>query len=452
MRQRSVFNRKPDKAPQDWFKITNKADSDTTEIEIMDEIGGWWGTTARDFVNQLKKIDTPKIRLHLNSPGGEVFDGVAIYNALRGHDAEVTVIVESLAASAASFIAQAGDKIIMNRGSTMMIHDGLAFCIGNEADMLKTASVLDTVSNNIADIYAARAGGSQEEWRAFMREEVWYTAQEAVDAGLADEVASETAPADAVAASNRWDLSIFAHQGRMDAPSPTEIRRKISNRAKEAPVTTKSTPRNTDAPESTPTPAPAQEPNQPDTPSDPLPEVTEPPTPAEGEQEVEEGTETPPTPPAPTNMASGLTFVINGANVSDLRLVQAHISALEGFRKDTLEANRKEFVAGLARDNKINAADMSKFETFALGLTGDQFEAWKDTFGNAVTLPILGRHTEGTTNHTGDESSREAAVIDKIDTLKAIVQQHRLSGMPKDKIENTNSYKELKQLLPGYEL
>src|SRR6478672_11496126 len=109
---------------KDWFRIQNKADaSDTTEVYIYDEIG-FWGTTASDFVQQLAQITTDKIDLHLNSPGGEIFDGVAIYQSLKGHPATVNVYIDSLAASAASFIAQAGDNVFIGRNATMMIHDG----------------------------------------------------------------------------------------------------------------------------------------------------------------------------------------------------------------------------------------------------------------------------------------------------------------------------------------
>src|SRR5690606_38136643 len=118
----------------------------------------------------------------------DVFDGVAIYNALRDHPADVAVRVDGLAASAASFIAQAGDKVTMNRGSQLMIHDAWGLCIGPAADMRETAALLDRVSDTIAGLYAARAGGTVEDWREAMLAESWYSAEEAVEANLADEV------------------------------------------------------------------------------------------------------------------------------------------------------------------------------------------------------------------------------------------------------------------------
>lgn len=449
-RSSHVFNRQAPDAPRPWFKVDNKASSDTTVVEIMDEIGGWWGVTAKDFISQLKEIETPKIELHINSPGGEVFDGVAIYNALKNHDAEVTVYVDALAASAASFIAQAGDKIIMSKGSTMMIHDGLAFCVGNEKDMLDTANVLSKISNNIAELYADRAGGTTEEWRALMREEVWYTASEAVDAGLADEVASSTAPAEAVAATNKWDLSIFNHAGRADAPSPAEVRSQIINRAKEAPVTQPKI----KASDETAADPNKVEPNQPGTPSDPLPEVTEPPTPGE-----EEGTEQEPEAPnggpapegTPTNKASAFTVLVNKVATTDPKAIQAHIDSLELFRNETRDQGRKDFVAKLAHEGKISASAIDKLEAFALGLDDAQYEAWKGVYDTAPALRVLGQHTN-VSNPDGDESQRETAVTEKIDMLKGVVQQHKLSGMAEDKIKTTKSYQQLIALVPSFEL
>ncbi|ORL01557.1 head maturation protease, ClpP-related [Prescottella equi] len=218
---------------RDWYRIVNSADTETGAAEVMiyDEIG-YWGVTAADFASDLKAIDSGTLTVHLNSPGGEVYDGIAILNALRNHKATVTVIVDGIAASAASFIAMAGDEIIMCRNAELMIHDSWGWCSGNAEEMTKAAAELDRVSDNIASIYAERAGGTAEEWRALMREETWYSAQEAVDAGLADRVAAKEAPDDGeddTEASNRFDLSVFNYAGRRSAPAPRIPRR--SNRA-----------------------------------------------------------------------------------------------------------------------------------------------------------------------------------------------------------------------------
>ncbi|GAA3781241.1 head maturation protease, ClpP-related [Micromonospora maritima] len=177
----------------DWFRIEAKADSRAAEVAIYDDIG-WEGTTARQFAHDVRALDVDEITLRLNSKGGDAWDGVAIYNALKDHPAQVTVVVDGVAASAASVIAQAGDRIVMNRGSQMMIHDASGLALGDAADMREMADVLDKVSDSLAGIYAARAGGTVAQWRATMRGTQWYTAEEAVDAGLADELAGAARP------------------------------------------------------------------------------------------------------------------------------------------------------------------------------------------------------------------------------------------------------------------
>lgn len=186
-----------------WFKIYNRGvgtiSNESTRVDIYEEIGGW-GVTAGEFVEQLRSVATPTIDLHINSPGGSVFDGVAIYNALSQHPATVNGFVDGLAASAASFIAQACDSITMNPGSMMMVHDAIGMTWGNALDHTTMAALLAQVSDSIADLYAARAGGTAAEWRAVMEnnggEGKWYTAREAVDAGLADKVAGDPEPDD----------------------------------------------------------------------------------------------------------------------------------------------------------------------------------------------------------------------------------------------------------------
>lgn len=200
----------------DWYRIENKASADTSEVYIYDEIG-YFGVTAQDFVNDLNTITASNIDLHLNTPGGEIFDGIAIYNAIKNHDAKVTVYVDALAASAGSFIAMAGDEIIMQRTAQMMIHDGMGVAIGNAADMRELADLLDKSSDNIASIYAEHAGGSVEDWRANMKAETWYSAEEAVAAGLADKINGQDSGSKT---DNSWDLSIYAYAGRDKAPPP----------------------------------------------------------------------------------------------------------------------------------------------------------------------------------------------------------------------------------------
>lgn len=214
---------------QTWYQISNSLDeggSPTAAVHIYGDIGSW-GITAASFVEELKAVDAAEISLYINSPGGEVFDGLAIHNALRSHRAKVMVQVDSLAASIASVIAMAGDRIVMSPHSQMMIHDAQGVSCGSPEELREYADFLDRQSDNIAAVYAERAGGTKAQWRKRMQAESWFFADEAVEAGLADEVAKpqrmtpeEEEQARAVAAA--WDLSVYnyAHTSRENAPAP----------------------------------------------------------------------------------------------------------------------------------------------------------------------------------------------------------------------------------------
>lgn len=174
------------------LEVVNKADSGPAELRIYESIGGWFGITATDVAEALDEISPDReLTVRLNSPGGDVFDGTAIYNLLRTRPGTTNVLVDGLAASAASFIAQAGDQITMNRGTQMMIHDAIGFTIGNAAVHREQVALLDRVSDEIAGIYAARAGETIAAWRERMLAETWYNAAEAVEAGLADRTADD---------------------------------------------------------------------------------------------------------------------------------------------------------------------------------------------------------------------------------------------------------------------
>ena len=172
---------------RDWYRVTNDVSHATASVYVYDSIG-YPGVSAQDLVREIDALDVAEIHVHLNSPGGDAFDAVAIYNALLSHPANVIVHVDGLAASAASFIAQAGDTRLIARNAQMMIHDAQGVCMGAAVDMRTVADLLDKVSDNIADIYAQRGGGTAPAWRKRMQDTVWYTAAEAVAVGLADRI------------------------------------------------------------------------------------------------------------------------------------------------------------------------------------------------------------------------------------------------------------------------
>ena len=194
---RSLRNQDPDLAERlaalklGWYKIVNKADDDEAEVLIYDTIGGWFfGVNATDFVHELRDITASKINVRINSPGGRVFDGIAIYNALVRHPADIHVHVDGLAASIASIIAMAGDTVTMMQGSQMMIHDALGIEIGNAKEHRTFADFLDRQSENLSHIYAERTGKTADELREMMLAETWMFAAEAVELGFADNIFS----------------------------------------------------------------------------------------------------------------------------------------------------------------------------------------------------------------------------------------------------------------------
>ncbi len=178
------------------FRVSNLSD-DTAEIMIYGVIGGGGffdegGVTSVQMSDTLKDIKARNIHVRINSGGGDVFEGVAIHTLLSRHPATVTAFIDGYAASAASFIAMAADKIVAARNAMMMIHDGMTFTYGGPKTHERATELLHKVSDNIADMYAYRAGGTAEEWRAKMSENdedgTWFTGPEALDAGLVDEL------------------------------------------------------------------------------------------------------------------------------------------------------------------------------------------------------------------------------------------------------------------------
>jgi ATP-dependent protease ClpP protease subunit len=172
-------------------------DGNTATLRLYDPIDDWgegWGMSASEFAEALDDLpaNVGTIRLLINSPGGEIFDGWTIVNTMRAHPARVVALVQGLAASMASVIAVAADELVMMPNSELMIHDVTIAAWGNAADFRQTADELDHFSDNIASLYATKAGGSARTWRDKMRAETWYTAGEAVAARLADRVADVT--------------------------------------------------------------------------------------------------------------------------------------------------------------------------------------------------------------------------------------------------------------------
>jgi ATP-dependent Clp endopeptidase proteolytic subunit ClpP len=176
-----------------WYSITAK--SDRAEIWIYEMIGeDFWtggGVTAKNFQKELAEIKASQIDLHINSPGGVVFDGITIYNLIKQHPANVTTYIDGLAASIASVIALAGDKVIMAENALYMIHNPWGMAIGPAEDMRKQADVLDKIRGSMTLAYTSKSDRSENEIHSLMDAETWMTAEEAKEAGFVDEIGSE---------------------------------------------------------------------------------------------------------------------------------------------------------------------------------------------------------------------------------------------------------------------
>ena len=170
-----------------WFRM-QAARGANPRVDIYDEIGSW-GITAKDFYNSLKSVASPdqEIDVHINSIGGNVFEGYAIYNILKCRPGKVNVVVDGLAASMASLIAMAGDDIAMPENTMMMIHCPFGTSVsGNADDARKFVELLEKLEQQSADIYAGRTGQPVEKVLADMKAETWMTGKEAVALGYAD--------------------------------------------------------------------------------------------------------------------------------------------------------------------------------------------------------------------------------------------------------------------------
>ncbi len=180
-----MTNKHHNLGPGTWR--VNKTSDSTAEVFLYGDIGGWIdGVGADEFSREIAALDVGTIDVRLNSGGGSVFEGQAIYNALSRHSAHININIDGIAASIASVIAMAGDEIRITEGSHVMIHKPWSMAIGDAESMRKEAEVLDSLESGIVDIYAARTSKPREQLENWISEETWFKGQAAVDAGFAD--------------------------------------------------------------------------------------------------------------------------------------------------------------------------------------------------------------------------------------------------------------------------
>ncbi|MFY9110760.1 MAG: head maturation protease, ClpP-related [Desulfomonilia bacterium] len=199
----SRFWGKPLDRPE-WYKIEASA-NDQAEILVYDVIG-WPYNDAGDLVRYVNSLGDKDILVRLNTPGGDVFDGMAIFNSLANHKGKVTIRIEALAASMGSVLAMAGKEIQAYSNTMMMIHDPWIYTAGNQYELREMADLLEKISGNMLDVYAGRSKIGKREMREIMKAETWYTAKEAKEKGFIDTIL-ETGKA----AKAQFDLTMYTN-------------------------------------------------------------------------------------------------------------------------------------------------------------------------------------------------------------------------------------------------
>lgn len=192
--------------PARQYRMTPTNDAGEATIYLYDVIDPYFGVSAEQFVKDLRSISAATIHLRVNSPGGDVFEGRAIATAIRQHAARVISHVDGMAASAASWIALAGDEVEISDGSFFMIHKAWSFAFGNADDLMEAAALLEKIDEDLVREYVAETGQPEDQIREWLRAETWFNADEAVENGFADRKAAEFD-----GSKNAWDLSVYGH-------------------------------------------------------------------------------------------------------------------------------------------------------------------------------------------------------------------------------------------------
>ena len=224
-----IQNRSPFR-PRGKFKgakIENKAASDEATVYLYDEIS-WFGINAEQFIKDLNDITAKTVNIRFNSPGGSVFDGTAVFNAIKQHKSKTITHIDGLAASISSVVALASDEVRMAENAFLMIHDPWSIVIGNAEVMREEADLLDKVGGVIAKTYMDKTGKDEKEIKALMTAETWMNAEEALEMGFIDTI--EKTEKDEKAKATLFDLSVFANvpdqlKGEKQMPTARDLER-----------------------------------------------------------------------------------------------------------------------------------------------------------------------------------------------------------------------------------
>lgn len=211
-----------------WYDIQNKAGT-TADVYIFDEIGTY-GVTAQEFITDIKDLKDTPINLRINSLGGDVFDGMAMYNVIKRREAKTTVYIEGIAASIATIIALGADEVVMAENSLFMIHNAWGGSMGEAKDMRKTADTLDKITGELTDIYRKKTGLSYDSLVDMMDEETWLNANEAFSYGFIDTIS------DSIKVAAKYDVSKFKNITQEEIQNKLSINinnKKMTNELKE---------------------------------------------------------------------------------------------------------------------------------------------------------------------------------------------------------------------------
>jgi len=211
-----------------WYNIQNKADN-SADIYIFDEIGTY-GVTAQDFISEIKGLKDMPINLRINSLGGDVFDGMAMYNVIKRRESKTTVYIEGIAASIATIIALGADEVVMAENSLFMIHNAWGGASGEAKDMRKTAETLEKITSELTDIYVKKTGLSYDAVAQMMDEETWLNAEEAYKLRFIDTIS------DSIKVAAKYDVSKFKNITQEEIKNKLSINinnKKMTNELKE---------------------------------------------------------------------------------------------------------------------------------------------------------------------------------------------------------------------------
>lgn len=192
-------------------------------VYVYDVIDANWGASAKVLIEALNTADGKPVHMHINSPGGDVFEARAMVSAIRGYSGKVTAHIDGLAASAATYLALSAEFVNISDGALFMVHNSWTMAWGNKSELRDTADLLDKVDGTIAADYMRKTGADAEQVAAWMDAETWFTAEEAKEAGFVDAIVK----ADDAKKSARWNLSAYAN-----APKPAEPEADLTAQAK----------------------------------------------------------------------------------------------------------------------------------------------------------------------------------------------------------------------------